>query len=71
MSRGVVTLSARLRAAIAAKPGRTAWALTKALSPTPHFLAGSVSSLLCRMARAGQVRRRLNVRGSWIYRPGK
>jgi hypothetical protein len=61
-------LTDRLLHVVAAHPGRTAWGIAKTLSDDPFFLTGSSSSLLCKMARDGRLRRRKNRRGSWTYR---
>jgi hypothetical protein len=67
------TLSAHILTFVAAHPGRTAWGITKELclqetpSGDPRFLTGSVSALLCRMAKDGRLGRRRGARGSWTY----
>lgn len=61
------TWTDRVCAYVISYPGHTAWEVTKALSDYPERDKGTVSSLMCRMARDGRLTRRKNKRGSWVY----
>lgn len=65
------TLTSRILLFVEAWPGRTAWGIAQELSSTPKRDTGTISSLLCRMARDGRVVRRKGMRGSWTYHPAR
>ena len=63
-----LTLTHRVLLFIERHPARTAWGIAKEISDDPKRATGTISSLLCRMARDGQLLRQKGMRGSWTYR---
>lgn len=63
-----MTLTDRILLFVDEHPGRTAWDICKELCEDPKFATGTVSSLLCQLAKKGRLRReRMGMRGSWTY----